>query len=113
MISDSFIRALPKTDLHVHLDGSIRIPTLIELARSQGVDLPTWTPDGLTDLVFKKTYNSLVEYLAGFQYTVAVLQTAEALEQIHVGNVLTHNLVRGPVLDQLPDPSLSLTSIRY
>ena len=29
------IRRLPKTDLHVHLDGSLRLPTLIELARER------------------------------------------------------------------------------
>ena len=82
MISDSLIRALPKTDLHVHLDGSIRIPTLIELARTQGVTLPTTSEEGLRELVFKESYASLVEYLAGFEYTVAVLQTRDALERV-------------------------------
>ena len=82
MISDSLIQALPKTDLHVHLDGSIRIPTLIELARAHGVALPTTSEEGLRELVFKKSYSSLVEYLAGFEYTVAVLQTSEALERV-------------------------------
>ena len=37
----AFIRAIPKTDLHVHLDGSLRLPTLIELARERGVALPS------------------------------------------------------------------------
>ena len=32
-ITESFVRALPKTDLHVHLDGSLRLPSLIEMAR--------------------------------------------------------------------------------
>ena len=32
MFTDSLIRALPKTDLHVHLDGSLREQSLIELA---------------------------------------------------------------------------------
>jgi adenosine deaminase len=76
------IKALPKTDLHVHLDGSIRIPTLIELAKEQGLQLPSWTESGLRDLVFKSTYSSLVEYLAGFEFTVAVLQSSEALERV-------------------------------
>ena len=30
-ITEKLIKALPKTDLHVHLDGSIRIATLIDL----------------------------------------------------------------------------------
>ena len=81
MITDALIRALPKTDLHVHLDGSIRLPTLIEMARDQGVELPSMTEAGLRGLVFKPTYDSLVEYLAGFEYTVAALQTADALER--------------------------------
>ena len=82
MISDSLIKALPKTDLHVHLDGSIRIPTLIELAFDQGVALPSTSEDGLRELVFKESYSSLVEYLAGFEYTVAALQSRDALERV-------------------------------
>jgi adenosine deaminase len=81
MISDALIRALPKTDLHVHLDGSSRISTVIELAKDCGLQLPSETEEGLRELVFKPAYGSLVEYLAGFEYTVAVLQTREALER--------------------------------
>jgi len=76
------LRALPKTDLHVHLDGSLRLGTLIELAQARGVALPSTTEAGLTELVFKERYASLVEYLAGFQYTCAVLQDIEALERV-------------------------------
>lgn len=75
------LRALPKTDLHVHLDGSLREQTLIELARERGVPLPSETVEGLNDLVFKRSYASLEEYLHGFGLTCAVLQDAEALER--------------------------------
>jgi adenosine deaminase len=34
------VRRLPKTDLHVHLDGSLRLPTIVELARERRVALP-------------------------------------------------------------------------
>jgi len=81
MITDDFIRALPKTDLHVHLDGSLRVETLIDLARSRHVALPSETPEGLCEKVFKPSYSSLEEYLQGFSYTTAVLQDPEALEQ--------------------------------
>ena len=81
-ISEQFIRRIPKTDLHVHLDGSLRLPTLIELAKRQNVKLPSSTEAGLRRLVFKDRYANLPEYLKGFAYTCAVMQDAESLERI-------------------------------
>ena len=40
--TDQFFREIPKTDLHVHLDGSIRIETLVELAKEQNFELPSY-----------------------------------------------------------------------
>ena len=80
-MDENLIRRLPKTDLHVHLDGSLRLGTLVELARERRVPLPSETPEGLEELVFRPAYASLNEYLEGFRYTVAVLQDAEALER--------------------------------
>jgi adenosine deaminase len=34
------LRALPKVDLHRHLEGSLRLQTLAEIAREHGIDLP-------------------------------------------------------------------------
>jgi adenosine deaminase len=76
-----FLRAIPKTDLHVHLDGSLRLGTLIELARDRKVELPSETPEGLLELVFKETYRDLPDYLHGFAYTSPVLCDEEALER--------------------------------
>lgn len=81
-ITSEFLRAIPKTDLHVHLDGSLRLETLIELARQQDVELPSFEPQGLRELVFKDRYENLGEYLHGFQYTCAVLREPEALERV-------------------------------
>lgn len=81
-IPTEFLRRIPKTDLHLHLDGSLRIPTLIELAKRHRVKLPSYTEDGLRRLVFKDKYAHLPEYLQGFAYTCAVMQTAESLERI-------------------------------
>lgn len=77
-----FLTAIPKTDLHIHLDGSLSLSTLIELAKDQKIQLPSFTEEGLKATVFKERYADLVEYLQGFQYTVAVMQTAEALERV-------------------------------
>ncbi|MFQ5506950.1 MAG: adenosine deaminase, partial [Planctomycetota bacterium] len=77
----ALLKRLPKSDLHVHLDGSLRLPTLIELARQKGVTLPSNQEEGLRRLVFKRAYRSLPEYLKGFEYTVACLSDPESLER--------------------------------
>jgi len=81
MIPRSCLLELPKTDLHVHLDGSLRLSSLIELAAARGVALPSHTEDGLNELVFKESYANLSEYLQGFAYTCAVLRDEESLER--------------------------------
>ena len=42
-IPADFLHEVPKTDLHVHLDGSVRISTLIDLAQEYNVTLPSYT----------------------------------------------------------------------
>jgi adenosine deaminase len=81
-ITPELIRELPKCDLHLHLDGSLRLSTLIELARSYNVELPAYTEEGLREKVFKSSYKDLPDYLRGFAYTTAVLQSEGALERV-------------------------------
>lgn len=81
-ITREFLERLPKSDLHVHLDGSVRLSTLIELAKERKVELPSYTVEGLKETVFKDLYGSLGEYLQGFAYLTAVLQDEEALERV-------------------------------
>lgn len=79
--SSDFLRAIPKADLHLHLDGSLRPSGLIDMAKRSKVELPSYSEDGLFELVFKDSYQNLGEYLHGFQYTCAVLRDMENLEQ--------------------------------
>ncbi len=81
-LSLEFIEKLPKTDLHVHLDGSIRVDTIIELARKQGVKLPTFDRADLFRQIFAgDVCNSLDDYLKAFDITLSVMQTEESLER--------------------------------
>ena len=80
----SVLQSLPKVLLHEHLDGVLRPRTVIELATSTHyAELPT---NDATELAawFHQGANqgSLAKYLDGFRYTIAVMQTEEALERI-------------------------------
>ena len=78
------IRELPKVLLHEHLDGGLRPATVIELAAELGYkDLPTTDPADLA-IWFQRgaQRGNLPEYLEGFQHTIAVMQTADAVERV-------------------------------
>ncbi|MEM7310698.1 MAG: adenosine deaminase [Planctomycetota bacterium] len=78
------IHAVPKVLLHEHLDGGLRPETVLELADEAGYDqLPESTPEGLSKWFFAgAAQGNLPQYLEGFRHTIAVLQTAEALERV-------------------------------
>ncbi len=79
----SFFEALPKTDLHVHLDGSLRLSTIIDLAHEYGVELPSTNPAELSRAMNLGTNcGSLVEYLKAFDVTLRVLQHEDALYRV-------------------------------
>ena len=74
------IERLPKTDLHVHLDGSLRLQTILDLAQEQGIALPGMTLETLAPHVqVGDDCKSLVEYLKAFDVTLKVMQTEQAL----------------------------------
>src|SRR5215471_16921077 len=79
-ITLDYLQKLPKTDLHCHLDGSLRLATILELAAEQGVKLPADSPDRLSKLIYPgDACRSLDDYLKAFDITLSVLQTEEAL----------------------------------
>lgn len=82
MITDAFLKEIPKTDVHLHLDGSLRLTTLIELAQKNNVALPFYDEENLRNAVFPDHYEDLPSYLRGFRYTCAVMQKAEDLTRI-------------------------------
>jgi adenosine deaminase len=74
---------LPKTDLHVHLDGSLRLRSMLELAEQQSVKLPADSEDGLRRAMHcGENTGSLLEYLKAFDTTLAVMQTEDALYRV-------------------------------
>jgi adenosine deaminase len=79
-ITRSVLHRLPKAELHCHLDGSLRISTILDLAKIQKINLPTSNLKDLTKfLVITDRVNNLEEYLERFSITLSVLQTPESL----------------------------------
>jgi adenosine deaminase len=78
------IRRAPKVLLHDHLDGGLRPATLVELAAASGYrGLATDDPAELgRRFVADASRRDLVRYLEGFAHTVAVMQSAAALERV-------------------------------
>lgn len=78
-----FFQKLPKTDLHVHLDGSLRLNTILEIAEEEGIELPSRNPETLRrEMHLGENCGSLVEYLKAFDVTLQVMQTESSLHRI-------------------------------
>jgi adenosine deaminase len=76
-------RQMPKVLLHEHLDGGLRVSTLLELLAERGLDSPA--PDAATLARWFEDHafaHSLVDYLKGFDLTVAAMATEAALERV-------------------------------
>jgi adenosine deaminase len=76
------VLAWPKAELHCHLDGSLRLETMLDFAARQGKRtlLPSDHVDGLDEILRQIDYSeTLEEYLAWFSYTIPLMQSREAL----------------------------------
>lgn len=78
----NFLTQLPKAELHNHLDGSLRIESIIVFAKKNNIKLPTFNPSELASLLVNdENCQSLKEYFIPFEISLSVLQTEEALSQ--------------------------------
>ena len=79
------IRSWPKAELHCHLDGSLRLETMLDIARKEGKMsvLPSDSVEELESILRQIDDSETLEaYLAWFKYSIPLMQTREALTRI-------------------------------
>jgi adenosine deaminase len=76
------VQAMPKAELHLHLDGSLRIETALSLARSRGIDAPRDWVGMSAALVAPMPCADQAQLLHAFDLPIALMQDAQALERI-------------------------------
>lgn len=84
--SDAFIKAMPKVELHVHLEGSIRPATLLELARRNKEPLPADTVEGLEQWY---TFTDFPHFAEIYQTLSRCIKTADDIE------LIAHDFLQG------------------
>lgn len=83
MLTQEVLTRVPKAVLHDHLDGGLRVKTILELAKETGYDkLPFDNEPELTNWFHAAVQGSLEVYLETFAHTVGVMQTPAAITRV-------------------------------
>ena len=65
---------MPLIDLHRHLDGSVRLETILELADQHGIELPASSVEDLRPhVVVSDSEPGLMAFIARFRWLTAIL----------------------------------------
>ena len=100
--SRATIEKLPKIELHCHLDGSISMQTIRHLAQEAGIKLPVSDDDLRQKITAPQDAESLMDYLAPFDFVLPMLQTETALE-----------LAAYDILEQAQQDNIRYMEIRF
>lgn len=79
MSLETYIRAMPKVELHVHMEGSIRPETLLKLAQRNRVSLPADTLEGLRAWY---TFTDFPHFVQVYLAISSCLRSADDIELI-------------------------------
>ena len=86
--------SLPLIDLHRHLDGNVRLQTILDLGRQHNVDLPAWSLGELrphVQVIGTRAEGAVVPgvmaFIAKFKWMMAVLADYDACRRVAFENV--------------------------
>lgn len=76
-------KLLPKVELHCHLDGSLRPETIIDIAKKENIEIPSYNINDIKKLIIAPLEcKSLEEYITRFQIPIMVMQSKESLSRV-------------------------------
>jgi adenosine deaminase len=103
MSLDSYLRAAPKAELHVHLEGSVRPETVLTLARRNAVALPADTVAGLREWFI---FRDLAHFCSIYDATMRCFTTEEDYELAvyELGAELARQNARYAEVTSTPNP---------
>jgi adenosine deaminase len=85
---------LPLIDLHRHLDGNVRLETILDLGRRHNLPLPAWDLEGLRPYVQVPTPRpgstvvpGVMAFIAKFKWMMAILVDYDACRRVAYENV--------------------------
>ena len=85
--------SLPLIDLHRHLDGSVRLETILDLGRKHNLPLPAWDVEGLRPYVqVTGPQPGVMAFIAKFKWMVGVLVGYDAVRRVARENVADAHL---------------------
>jgi adenosine deaminase len=80
--------SLPFIDLHRHLDGNVRLETILDLGRQHHLALPAWDIEGLRPYVqVTERQPDVMTFIARFRWTTAALVDYDACRRAAYENV--------------------------
>ena len=115
-VPDSLFAALPKAELHVHLEGSIEPSTLVELAARHGVTLtpeetaPRYAPGNFDQFI--ENFIWITSFLRGpADYALIARRFAESLQRQNVWYAEV-TLSIGVMIRRNQDPAANFAALR-
>lgn len=79
---NALVKAMPKTELHTHVEGSVRPETILELASQYNYELPASTVDGLKSKIGMRPGENLLDFLQKFDCFRFVFDRPDTLKRL-------------------------------
>jgi len=97
MVTAEFCRRIPKVELHVHLEGSIRPETLLKLATRHGIELPANTVEGLRDWYSFRDFPHFVEIYVAISKCIRTPDDIELVAREFLEGQAAQNILHSEV----------------